>query len=125
MGRQFKQEATISKIDLLSRKIASLAAQRIPDEYISPTGKNLNRKTRVLTNQIAEAISNIVEVHHDEITEHLSDSLTRSNTLEVSYRASVLARNGEMQLTPERLSSYMKTVLRKWRNVPYQTSKPK
>ncbi len=120
MGRQFKQEVTISKIDLLSRKIASLAAQRIPDEYISPNKRNLNRKTRLLTNQLTETISDIVEAHHDEIMDYISESLIMSNTLEISYKASV---SGEMQLTSERLSAYMRTVLRRWRNVTHQKSK--
>jgi len=123
MGRQFKQEITISKIDLLSRKIASLAISRIPDEYISPDRKNFDRKARRLTNQLAESISDMVEVHHDEIMDYLSDSLIVSNTIEVSYKPLVLVRNGEMQLTPERLSAYMRTALRRWRNVPYQIAK--
>ena len=125
MDRQFKQEMTISKIDLLSRKIASLTVSRIPVEYISPNRKNFDRKARLLTNQLAESISDMVEAHHDEIMDYVSESLIVSNTIETSYKSSVLARNGEMQLTPKRLSAYMRTALRRWRNIPYQTSKVK
>ena len=123
MDSPYKPEATISKVTLLSRKIASLAVSRIPTEYISPGGKNLSKKTRVLTNQVAESISDIIDSHHDEVMDYVSESLMRSSTLEITYKASVRNRNGEIELTPERLSSYMRTVLRKWRNIPYRTVK--
>ena len=125
MDSPYKPETTISKITLLSRKIASLAVSRVPKEYISPGGDNLTKKTRVLTNQIAEAISDIIDSHHDEVMDYVSESLMRSSTLEITYKASVRSCNGEIELTPERLSSYMRTVLRKWRNIPYRVSKKK
>jgi len=121
MSSQFKSEVPISKVTLLSRKIASLAVGRIPKEHISPGGESSNKKTRVLTNHVSEAIYDIIDAHHDEIMEYIAEALIRSNTLEVTYKAVVLSRNGEIELTVERLSEYMKAVLRKWRNVPYRS----
>jgi hypothetical protein len=114
-----KPEEVIPKIDILSRKIASNLMSRIPRENLMSetvrTEKGVNRIIRSRTDELAEVVFDMIELHQREMVEYIADQMVRSNIISITYAQSRLA---EVAVEPQRLSSLIETKLRDWKNVP-------
>ena len=110
-----KSEISVSKLELLARKIASRAISLVPKEYIvgdngeSLTDRVMSKKIRILTDTVAENTMDILEGYNEETIDYLSFALIRSNTIRVITR-------DDADINQDRLSAHLKKELDDWRN---------
>lgn len=117
MNKGLKKEIVVPKVELLSRKIASIAISRVPREYIAPDGRKVEQRIVAMTDSLSESIIGILESHHEELMDYLALGLMKSDTISVSYKTRI-ALNSEIPLETDRLSALLKSILNKWKNIP-------
>ena len=114
-----KPEQRIDKVQLLSRKIASMAVSQFPREYIMGSKeyseKSIEKKIRDHTNMLAEVIQDLIEHHQKETVDFISEILIQNNLFCISYKT---GSHRDDLVSPGRLKSYMESKLGEWSNQP-------
>jgi len=119
--RAAKKEFSISKIELVARKISSRTVSLIPKEHMTDDkgdrmkDRVLNRKLGLLTDSVSEGVYDILYAYNNEVVEFLAFALVKSNTISVK----VTNDSGpKTDINQDRLAAFLKTQLDKWRNCP-------